>query len=249
MGQNTAYHKSEAYKQKRRHSLVNTIGVFLLIISGLLIVLLFYRNSKPLQDIYWQYWQRLRELEIYVLELRNVWLIVLAVLLLYILKSVSVPVPLWLMVVTSGAVLPMYITYAVNIAGMVLLVSLRYLWGRRLGGGQVGRLLELNRDIRSFLEKDDSKSKPWLLFVFRAVPSFPLNPVSQLYGAMGFDYVDYVLISLLGFLPSLITYTMVGKNAFDPLAFPFLIPLIIIFTLSGISIIGINMALKKIRNA
>jgi len=241
--------KDAAYRQKRRHSLINMVGAFLLLVAGLLIVLLFYRNSKPLQDVYWMYVERLDELKAYVLNLRNLWLIVLAVLLLYCLKSLISAIPLWLMIVISGGVLQMHISFAVNITGMVILISIRYFLGRRLGGGQVQRLLEFNRDIRSFLEKNDSKSKPFLLFLFRTVPSFPLNPVSQLYGAMGFDYVDYVLISLLGFLPSLIIYTMIGKNAYDPLTFPFLIPLIIIFTLSGISIIGINMALKKIRNA
>ena len=242
-----AAHK-QAYKQKRRHSLINLIGVLLLVISGLLIALLFYVNSAQLQGMYALYRDRLHDLENYVLGLRNLWLIALAVLLLYILKSVSVPVPLWLMVVTSGLVLPIYITFAVNIMGMVILVSIKYFWGRRLGGGQVKRLLELNRDISNFLE-GDSKSKPWLLFLFRAVPSIPLNPVSQIYGAMGFDYVDYLLISLLGFMPSLITYTMAGNNAYRPLSIPFLIPLIIIFSLSGISVIGINMALKRIRNS
>lgn len=224
------------------------IGVFLLLISGLLIALLFFMNSTPLQSVYSLYLDRLHDLENYVLGLRNLWLIALAVLLLYSLKGLFAPVPLWLMILTSGLVLPTYMTFAVNIAGMVLLVSIKYFWGRRLGGGQVKRLLELNRDVSNFLE-GDSKSKPWLLFLFRVVPSIPLNPVSQIYGAMGFDYVDYVLISLLGFMPSLISYTLAGRNAYRPLSIPFLIPLIIIFTLSGISVIGINMALKKIRNS
>jgi uncharacterized membrane protein YdjX (TVP38/TMEM64 family) len=79
------------------------------------------------------------------------------------------------------------------------------------------------------------------------VPSFPVNPVSQIYGAMGFDYADFVLISLLGFLPKIISYTIVGQNALRPLSAPFLIPLIIIFTLSGVSTIGINMMLWKQR--
>ena len=244
MKQRIAAFSKEASKLKRRHSLVNLIGLLLLVISGLLVALMFYINSPQLQDVYRIYLDRLHDVEGFVLDLRDVRMIILVVFLLYIVKSVLSFIPLWLMILISGAVLPMHISFAVNIAGMVVLVSIRYWWGRRLGGGQLERLLGLNRDIRSFLE-GDSKGKPWLLFLFRVVPSFPLNPVSQIYGVMGFDFLDYILISLLGFLPSLIMYTIVGTNAYRPLSIPFLIPLIIIFTLSGISVIGINLVLQK----
>jgi uncharacterized membrane protein YdjX (TVP38/TMEM64 family) len=236
--------KNEAQKLKRRHKLINLIGVLVLLVAGLLIGLLFFIHSPPLQQGYEAYQRRMVELENYVLDLREVWLILLAVLLLYALKSVVPFFPIPMMCFISGAVLPMYMSFAVNITGLMVLVSLKYLWGRRLGGGQVKRLLDLNKDARIFLEQD-RKSKPWLLFVFRTVPSFPVNAISQLYGAMGFDYADFVLISLLGFLPRLIAYTIMGKNVFRPLSVPFLIPLIIIFTLSGISIIGINLVLSK----
>jgi uncharacterized membrane protein YdjX (TVP38/TMEM64 family) len=165
------------------------------------------------------------------------------VLLLYGAKSIFPFFPISLMCVVTAAVLPVYLSIAVNIAGIMLLVSLKYLWGRRRGGGSLQRLLSLNTEIQTFFERDGS-GNPWLLFVFRLVPSFPVNPVSQIYGAMGFDYTDYVLISLLGFLPRLLTYIFIGSNAFDPLSVPFLIPLIIIFALSGISAIGISFVLN-----
>ncbi|MDR0531719.1 MAG: VTT domain-containing protein [Oscillospiraceae bacterium] len=233
-----------AVRLRRRHSLINLIGAFLLVVAGVLIAVLFYSNTPKLIEWYGLYIDRMYELENYVLDLSDVWLILLVVLLLYALKCVLPLIPIPVMCFITGAVLPMYLSFAVNIAGIMILVSLKYVWGSHLGGGQVKRMLELNRDLRTFLGSD-SKSKPWLLFMFRLVPSFPINPVSQIYGAMGFDYADYVLISLLGFLPKLVSYIIVGKNAFRPLSIPFLIPLIIIFTLSGISVIGINLVLSK----
>ena len=236
--------KNEAQKLKRRHKLINLIGILMLVVAAVLIGLLFFINSPPLQEGYAVYQRRVEALENYVLDLRNVWLILLAVLALYTLKSVVPIFPIPMMCVITGLVLPMYMSFAVNIMGLIILVSVKYWWGRRLGGGQVKRLLGLNKDVRAFLE-NDSKSKPWLLFVSRAVPNFPINTVSQIYGAMGFDYPDFVLISLLGFCPKLITYTIVGYNVSRPLSVPFLIPLIIIFTLSGVSIIGINLMISK----
>jgi uncharacterized membrane protein YdjX (TVP38/TMEM64 family) len=236
--------RNEALHEKRRHSLINLIGVLLLLIAGVLIALLFFKNSPPLQEAYTVYMDHMQELENYVLDLSNVWMILLAVLLLYTVKSVLPFFPISMMCFITGAVLPMYLSFAVNITGLMILVTIKYWWGRRLGGGQVQRLLALHKDMNAFL-LGDSRSKPWLLFVFRVVPSFPVNPVSQIYGAMGFDYADFVLISLLGFLPKLISYTIVGSNAFRPLSVPFLIPLIIIFTLSGVSVICINLAVYK----
>lgn len=236
--------KSAAQKAKRRFSLVNLIGGLLLGVAGVFTALLFFANSPVLQDWYGAYQLRVELIENYVLDLPDVWLILLVVLLLYALKS-WLPLPIPMMCFITGVVLPqMYMSFAVNITGLTILFTIRYLWGRKRGGGGVKKIIDLNRNARRFLERD-SASKFWLLFLFRLVPNFPVNSVSQLFGAMGFDYADFVLISLLGFLPKLISYTMLGKNLTRPLSGPFLIPLVIIFTLSGISTIGINLALNR----
>ena len=236
-------------REKRRRSLINLIGGLLLVAAGALIALLFFMNTPWLQAWYEAYYQRLYQFKDYVIDLPNAKIasvvIPLIVLLLYAIKSM-IPIPPIPVLCLITAVLPMTVSFTVNFAGILLLVSIKYWWGRRLGGGQVQRLLKLQPTIRAFLEKD-SKSKPWLLFVFRLVPSLPVNPVSQIYGAMGFDYADYALISLLGFLPRLVSYIIFGHYVFNPqesLSF-IIVPLIIIFTLSGISVLGINMALTK----
>ncbi|MDR2753290.1 MAG: VTT domain-containing protein [Oscillospiraceae bacterium] len=236
--------KHDAPHEKRRHSLINLVGALLLVVAGALIGLLFFKNSPPLLAAYEQYLRRMEDVENLVLNLGIVWKISVAVLLLYALKSIVPFFPISVMCFITGATLPIFMSFSVNILGLIILLSIKYWWGRRRGGGQLRRLLGLNKDVSAFLQRD-SKSKPWLLFVFRVVPSFPVNPVSQIYGAMGFDYADFVLISLLGFLPRLISYSIVGSNAFDPLSVPFLIPLVIIFTLSGILVIGINPALRR----
>jgi len=246
--QSTRARPGNPAREKRRRSLINLIGGLLLAVAGVLIALLFFMNSPWLQDWYRAYNDRLQQLEDYVLNLPKAELatlvIPLAVLLLYAIKSVIPIFPISVMCIITGLVLPMTTSFAINIGGILILVSVRYWLGRRLGGGQTQKILKLHPTVRAFLERD-SRSKPWLLFLFRLVPSFPVNPVSQIYGAMRFDFADYALISLLGFLPKLISYILLGNNTFDPLSIPFIVPLIIIFTLSGVSVIGINMALAK----
>ena len=236
-------------KQKRRRSLINLIGGLLLLAAGALVALLFFMNTPWLQDWYMEYKYRLRLAEDYLIGLPQrpemvMYVIPPLVILLYMIKSVVPFFPMSLMIVVSSALLHPPTSFAVNIVGVTILVSIKYWWGHRRGGGQTQRVLRLQPTIRAFLERD-SKSKPWLLFLFRLVPYFPINPVSQIYGAMPFDYIDYTLISLLGFLPRLVAYPFLGGSIFNPLSNSFLVPLIIIFTLSGVSMIGINMALAK----
>jgi len=231
-------------KEKRWQSLINLIGTLLLGLAGVLIALLFFMNSPQLQAWYEVYNLQLRQLEEYVLDLPGLELIVLAVLLLYAIKSMIPFFPIFVMCFITGMVLPMTISFAVNFAGLVILVSSRYWIGRRRGDRRTQKVLKLHPSIRAFLE-NDRKSKPWLLFLFRLVPYFPVNSVSHTYGAMRFDFTDYALISLLGFLPKLISYTILGHNSFQPLSIPFIVPLIIIFALSGISVLGINMVMGK----
>jgi uncharacterized membrane protein YdjX (TVP38/TMEM64 family) len=230
---------------QRRRSLINLIGALLLVCAAVLIVLLFFVHSPELQRWYGVYQARLSTLETMVLELRNVWLIMAVVMLLYAIKSFVSLFPVSMLCVITAAVLPVPLSFAVHVLGITLLVSLKYLWGFHRGGGQFQRLLSINNDIRIFLERD-GKGNPWLLFVFRVLPSFPINTISQIYGAMGFDYVDFVLISLLGFLPKLVSYIILGSHAFNPLSIPFLIPLIILFTLSGVSLIGVNSIVSSV---
>jgi len=236
--------KSAAFKARRRRSLINTIGGFMLVVAGALAVLLFYTHSRELQGWYGEYQLRMGEIQQYVLELRIPWLILLAVLLLYTLKSFWFPLPIPMLCFITGAVLPIYLSLAVNVAGLMILFSVRYYWGRRRGGGQVKKLLQRQSDIRDYLEYSRG-SRPWVLFLFRLLPNFALNSVSQIFGAMHFDYTDFLLISLIGFLPKLVSYTIVGSQAFDPLSIPFLVPLIIIFALLGISTICVNIILSK----
>jgi uncharacterized membrane protein YdjX (TVP38/TMEM64 family) len=236
--------QSATTKKHHKRSLINLVGLLLLIFAAICVVLLFYMRTPQLQAIYEQIQGRISELETHVetfiLGLSgNVWLVMLAFVGIYILKCAIPIVPLSLLCVMSAAILPTYICLPLNILGVLLWVSIRYFWGKRRGGGSIHKLLSHANSVSAFIERD-GKGNPWLLFVFRVVPSFPVNSVSQIYGALGFDFTDFTLISLLGFLPKLVSYIFIGSNAFHPFTSSFLVPLIIVFTLSGISVITIN---------
>lgn len=234
-------------RARQKRSLINLSGALLLIAAAALLGLMLFQNTPELQAWYGEYQEQLQALELKVLELHSisVWLLIAAVLFLYAFKSIVSLYPISFLCLLTGAIsFSVGLSFAVNVLGIVILVSLRYFWGRRRGGGGLQRLLSLNGDIRVFLEQD-GKAKSLMLFIFRVTPSFPVNAVSQIYGGMGYDYVDYTLISLLGFLPKLVSYIIIGSNWQNPLSNAFLIPLIIAFTLTGLSLISINLALAK----
>ena len=75
------------------------------------------------------------------------------------------------------------------------------------------------------------------------IPFFPVNPVSQLYGSLGFKYWKFILLSLLGYSPLLFSYTIVGRNVYNPLSTGFLLPLIVLAVLGTIVSYGVRVLL------
>jgi len=240
--------KSLTRKAKRRRSLINMVGGLLLVAAAGLAVFLFFVESNEMHGLYMEYQLFIERLmHEHVLGLQDIWLILGAVLILYVWRS-FLPMPIFIMAFLTGAVLPTYLSIAVNVAGLMILFSIRYHWGRKRDGGPMKRIIARHQDVRDYLEHGRG-SKGWLLFLLRLLPNFALNQVSGIYGSMGFDHTDFILISLAGYLPKLISYTILGRNVAAPLESQFIVPLIIICTLLGVSIIGVNMALNRIHHS
>ena len=239
--------KRQVLKAKRRRSLINIAGGLLLVAAAGLVVFLFIAESDEFQGWYMTYQTFMEDLLYeHVLGLGDFWLILGAVLLLYALRS-FLPVPIFALAAITGAILPMFLSIAYNIAGLMILFSIRYHWGRKRNGGVVNRLISRQQDVRDYIEHGRG-SKAWLLFLLRLLPNFAINQVSIIYGGMKFDHTDFILISLAGYLPKLISYTILGNNVATPLESAFVVPLIIMCTLLGVSIIAVNMAMTKIQS-
>jgi len=237
--------KKQAIKIKRRRSLINLAGGLLLVTAAGLLVFLLMVESDDFQGWYMTYQTFMENLlREHVLGLGDFWLILGAVLLLYALRS-FLPVPIFVLAAITGAILPTFLSIAYNVGGLMILFSIRYHWGRRRNGGYVKRLITRQQDIADYIEHGKG-SKAWLLFILRLLPNFALNQVSIIYGGMKFDHTDFILISLAGYLPKLISYTILGNNVATPLESGFVVPLIIMCTLLGVSIICVNMAMTKI---
>ena len=194
---------------------------------------------------YQNYQQALATAEIKVENMDNKASVFVVILFLFAFKAVF-PIylyPLPALCAVTSTVFEPYFSIPINIIGLVILYSIKYYWGTRVGANSVQLILKRNDTVRYFIEKD-GKGNPLLLPLFRFTPGIPINLISQLYGAMGFRYRNFLLLSLLGYTPLLIFYTFIGRNVFNPLSTAFLLPFILLFTLIGISMFTLSKILQ-----
>jgi uncharacterized membrane protein YdjX (TVP38/TMEM64 family) len=60
------------------------------------------------------------------------------------------------------------------------------------------------------------------------------------------DPLLYCLFSVLGFLPRIITWSIIGVNITDPFSVKFMAPIIILLIISGISVLVLRTMLNHI---
>ncbi|NCC86650.1 MAG: TVP38/TMEM64 family protein [Clostridia bacterium] len=192
-----------------------------------------------IQEGYIVFKGRMIELEESIARFGNVGYMIFIILLLFSLKSVVALVPISATCLLSGVLFPFHLALIVNFVGISILMSIKYLWGKKLGGGNISKIVKRYPTILEIFEHNGS-GNPWVLFVFRLVPSFPVNSISQLYGSMNFNFRNYLLISIAGFSLKLISFTIIGSNVYDPLSSAFIVPIIIILFVSGTSMLLVN---------
>ncbi len=221
----------------KKPNLMIAAGVSLIILSLSVFVLLAVVKLPQLQLWYEEYQSYLERLEIYIAALDGKWIIILSIFFLFALKSLLplVFLPISCICVISGMVFPTLISLVIDVLGLAILFSIRYYIGARKKTLPY-KILKNYREIWNILEHDGN-GNPWLLFVCRFVPLFPINTVSNIYGSMRYEFKNYLLISVLGFLPKIISYLIIGRNAFNPFSVSFLLPIMILCLLSGIGLI------------
>lgn len=225
-------------KSLTRSRLLNLCGLLLIVLGIALLGITFLMQVEQIASRYAEILAMLDTLDEAIAAIPNKGLIVIAIMLMYLAKAL-IPIPISAVCVIAGMVFPTELAVAVNIAGFAVLVIIKFFWGKHLGRGFVYKSLSKYDNVRKILDSDTA-AKDGLLVALRIVPIIPINTVSQLYGAMNFELYKYIFLSILGFLPRIISYSMVGRHVFNPFSFAFIVPLVIIFVISGVAIIGVN---------
>lgn len=221
-----------------RKRLMNFTGVLLIIVALALLALTMLMQVQQFAVRYDSFLQMLADFEDSVAAIPDKGVVILAILLLYLAKSV-IPIPTSAVCVIAGMVFQTPLAVIINVVGYIGLITIKYFWGKRLGSGFIYKALCKYENIERILTSD-AAAKDGLLAAFRVIPVCPINTISQIYGAMDYDYYKYIFLSVLGFLPRIISYSMVGRHVYNPFSLAFMLPLVIIFMISGFAIIGVN---------
>lgn len=226
-------------KRKKQKKLLLFGGLILIAFSLAVFVLLISLQFEGLWRWYAQIKHSLAQLEQLILHIDISWLFALAILLLFAVKSIIPIYPTSTVCFLTGAVLPMYFAIPVNIVGFAVLLTVRYYWGNRFGAGNAWKIISKTDTLRRLIQQD-GKGNPALLVALRLIPGIPVNSISGIYGSFDFGYIRFIVFSIIGFMPRLISYTFVGRNVFDPLSAGFLVPLMLILFFTGLSALSVN---------
>ena len=227
-------------KHKNKKKLLLFAGLILIALSIAAGVLLFSLLRYPeLWTWYEDIKDLLAQLEDWIANLDKTWQFIGAIIALYVIKSVIPIYTTSTVCFLTGIVLPIYIAVPVNMLGLIIQFSIKYFWGKRFGAGYAWKMLTKYDSLRHAIQYN-GKGNPGLLFALRLVPATPVNLVSSIYGSFDFGYRKFILFSVVGFLPKLISFTIAGKNMFDPLSAGFLVPIILISFITGVTCLSAN---------
>ncbi len=132
----------------------------------------------------------------------------------YLLKSVTFVLPASLIYIAVGMCFPSHWAILINAVGIMIEVSVSYLFGIIMGGPYVKNKLEKNKYGEKILALQE-KNKLSAIFIIRVLPVFPIDIVSLLLGAVRMKFLQYFLVSLGGILPRVILFTILGDGIYD----------------------------------
>ena len=229
--------------QKFLLRLFKALGIICFIVAAALIAVVIIMRIDKVQVKYAQYLGALDELEQKVAGLDNKWLIMVVIMLLYLLRSLSPIYPLPVVWIISGMVFSPTHSFLINLAGMSLINAYRYYTGVQMGEGYWNKVIARHEELVPIFDIN-AKINPLVLLTLRAVPIFPYNTISHLYGTFGYPFVKYMIITTAVLIPRLIPYSFLGNSVYDPLSSGFYIPLTVIMVFTGISFFFLRFAMK-----
>ncbi len=231
-------------KEEKRSLILKIVSIVCFAVALFLVFLTYLVTLPQIQSRIIEIQDWFNKLELFIASLNKL-AALLTVWALFIIKAFIPFVPLSVLFISSGLVFPAPIAAAINILGFMYLVTVRYAWGKKFGGGSAHKVLIKSATVYDFMDLG-GKGNWWMLVILRFVPFVPINTVSRIYGATSMDPLLFCLFSVLGFLPRIITWSIIGVNITDPFSVKFMAPIIILLIISGISVLVLRTMLNYI---
>ena len=131
------------------------------------------------------------------------------------LKSASIFIYCGIIYIASGLIFPFPLALLANICGSIVMYSLPYFIGKKLGHSAVEYISHKYPKVE-ILKKLRSSHDFKFTYIVRIISVLPLDLVSLYMGAVNVDYRFYLLGSTLALFPTMALLTIMGKNAMNP---------------------------------
>lgn len=163
---------------------------------------------------------------------------------LFALKSMSVFLFSGILFAANGILFPLPLAVALNALGAGIMVSLPYWLGKKLGNSMAEHILQKYPKVE-MLREMRTGHEFFFSLIARIIGILPSDILSLYMGAIGVSYPKYLAGSLLGMLFTLITFPVMGMSITDPASPVFLISLAVQTIVTGASLIGCMLCLRK----
>lgn len=177
------------------------LGILLLFAWGLIIFVLFKTNGSLTVETLLEY------------RPNNIPLTLLALLGVFLLKSVDFILNTGILFAAVGVMFPLPVAILINLIGAGIVLLVPYPVGRSLGQPLVQSLLEKYPKLQRFHTLQTRYQ--FLLGILLRLSFVPINVSSLYMSATGFTLRSYLIGSYLGWLPSMILYTVIGMKLHD----------------------------------
>lgn len=217
----------------------STAAFFCFLTALALVVLLRLFETPEFLLWYNRYTEYLVRFELWIQNHGATFASVIIILANYVIKAFIPWFPLSCICVASAVLFKWYIAIVLNLVGVAVYFTAKFYWGRKHGGGNAEKILAKYDKAHNFIDSSKAGSKI-VLFFARLIPVIPIGSVSVLYGSTEIKYVEYIGISLLGFLYKIVSYVIIGRNVFDPATAGFIVPFIPLLLVSGFVLLSVG---------
>lgn len=177
----------------------------------------------------------------------NMTVAVLTIWGIYLIKGVLFIIPASLIYISIGMAFPTPTACLISLAGIILEVTATYFLGVFLGGDYVEKLLRKSKGGQKILDKKLNDNFPALLGI-RALPVFPIDFVSLFWGASKCKFPRYFIASVVGIMPRVVLFTILGDGIYDYIPIHLIIK-IVIFAIPVGAVVYLIRHFVKLKNS
>lgn len=132
---------------------------------------------------------------------------------LFLLKSVDFIMHSGVLYAANGIMFPLPVAVILNVIGAAIMITPTYFIGRTLGEPVLIWIVDKYPKIHLIAEI--SERREFIVSMLMRMIGLPLLPVGLYIGAVKCHFTSYLLGSLIGLFPLLLTYTIMGESAGD----------------------------------